>query len=336
MFGMPAATFSTIEYDLHKLRSGALRNMFSKKRIFQLEPLITKKVDACIARLNAFKSSGDVVDLRLLFTCLTTDIITEYNLARSYDLLSTPDLSPAWRTTFESALRNYHLFKHFPVLWPVVRAVPYRIITFLSPDFNLILNFERDNQNQARAAIDRSSEEKDYEHTSVFRELLSSDLPPTEKIHARLWQEAQSLVGAGTETTANTLGFIIFSLLSAPEKMARLTDELHELTDRHNPASLQQLEQLPYLTAVIQEGLRLAMGVVARIIRVSPSQALSYKAYKFPAGTAVSMDIMTLHHDPHVFPDPEVFEPERWMDGKLSREALFTFSKGPRMCVGFK
>ena len=118
--------------------------------------------------------------------------------------------------------------------------------------------------------------------------------------------------------------------------MARLTDELRELNNRHNPASLQQLEQLPYLTAVIQEGLRLAMGVIARIIRVSPNQVLSYKGYNFPPGTAVSMDIMTLHQDPRVFPDAEVFEPERWMDGKLSREALFTFSKGPRMCVGFK
>ena len=335
MFGIPASSINTIEHDLHKLRSSALRSMFSKKRIFQLEALITKKVDACIARLNAFKSSGDAVDLRLLFTCLTNDIITEYNFARSYGLLSTPDLAPKWRKTFESALRNYHFFKHFPFLWPIVRAIPDKIITFLAPDFNLIINFERDNQNQAQAAIDRSAEEKDYDHTSVFRELLNSDLPPAEKSHARLWQEGQSLVGAGTETTANTLTFIIFSLLSAPEKMARLIEELHQSFNGQH-ASLQQLERLPYLTAVIQEGLRLSLGVIFRIIRVSPSQVLRYKEYDFPPGTAVSMDALTLHYDSHVFPDPGSFEPERWMDGKLTREALFTFSKGPRMCVGIK
>ena len=336
MFGMPDATFSTIEHDLHKLRSSTLRNMFPKKRIFQLEPIITKKVDACIARLNVFKSSDDVIDLRLLFTCLTTDIVTECSLARSYDLLSTPDLSPTWRTTFETALENIHLFKHFPFLWPIVRAIPNSFITFLSPDFHLVLDFERDNRNQATPAKQPSSEGKDYEHTSVFRELLNSDLPPAEKTHARLWQEAQSLVAAGTETVANTLCFIIFSLLSQPQKMARLTEEIQELSNRHDPASLQQLEQLPYLTAVIQEGLRLAIGVVARMIRVSPRQALRYKEYELPPGAAVSMDVMTLHQDPHVFPNPGVFEPERWMDGKLSREALFSFSKGPRMCVGIK
>ena len=163
------------------------------------------------------KESQAVLNLRNLFTCLTTDIITEYALARSYDLLSTPDLSPKWRQTFESGLRKVHCFKHFPWLWRIVHSVPDRLITAVSPDFQLTLDFERDNQKQVREVMtgDRFSSGK-LEHPTIFHELLQSGLPPAEKSHARLWQEGQSILGAGTETTANTLNVITLNLLNQP------------------------------------------------------------------------------------------------------------------------
>lgn len=85
-------------------------------------------------------------------------------------------------------------------------------------------------------------------HPTVFHEILQSDLRPSEKTLGRLWQEAQILLAAGTETTAWTLSVITFHLLSNPNQLQRLKSELEELMP--NPArsaSCVELEKSPYL-----------------------------------------------------------------------------------------
>jgi hypothetical protein len=83
---------------------------------------------------------------------------------------------------------------------------------------------------------------------TIFHELINSDLPPEEKTVLRLWQEGQTVVGAGADTTANTLTVLTFHLLDNPDKAARLKKELE--TVMPSPASrarLLDLEKLPYL-----------------------------------------------------------------------------------------
>ena len=95
------------------------------------------------------------------------------------------------------------------------------------------------------------SETDDYgksSHATIFHEILKSDLPPNEKTVDRLWQEAQILVAAGTETTAWTLSVITFHLLSNPHQLQRLRRELEEvMPNPAKPASCTELEKLPYL-----------------------------------------------------------------------------------------
>ena len=102
------------------------------------------------------------------------------------------------------------------------------------------------------------------------------------------------------------------------------------------------LEKLPYLTACIQEGIRLSYGVSARNPRVSPVAPMQYKEWSIPAGTPVSMTTVDVHHDERFFPDSRSFIPERWLDnpktadgGSLGRY-LVAFGRGPRSCLGIK
>jgi len=115
-FGMPKSTFNTIDADLHKIRRGALNPFFLRRSINALEPTLVGKVNKTCERLQEVKESGSQIDLRLLFSCMTTDIITSYAFRNCFDLLSTPDLSPSWRKTFTEGLRNFQWFKHFPSL----------------------------------------------------------------------------------------------------------------------------------------------------------------------------------------------------------------------------
>lgn len=107
------------------------------------------------------------------------------------------------------------------------------------------------------------------------------------------------------------------------------------------------LEKLPYLSAIIQEGLRLSLGVSLRTARVATEEKLLYQGvwqgkeihYTIPKGYAIGMSSAITHYDEAVFEDPIKFKPERWLDPerkKVLESGMLMFSKGSRACLGMK
>ncbi|QRD86656.1 putative cytochrome P450 [Aspergillus flavus] len=101
-------------------------------------------------------------------------------------------------------------------------------------------------------------------------------------------------------------------------------------------STLATLEQLPYLTAVVQEGLRLCDPVTHRISRQFPDQPLQCRGIFIPANSTVGMTAMLTHLNEKIFPEPRVFRPERWLgsDGKRLERYLVPFNRGTRSCLG--
>lgn len=134
-----------------------------------------------------------------------------------------------------------------------------------------------------------SNDAKSSTHPIIFNEIINSDhLPPQEKTTERMWQEGQTVIGAGTETTAWTLSVITYHMLANRDILKRLQDELKLLSEDHRKDfSLRYLEQLPYLSAVISEGLRLSFGVTTRLQRVNPDEVMEFKEYDIPPGVSV-------------------------------------------------
>lgn len=100
------------------------------------------------------------------------------------------------------------------------------------------------------------------------------------------------------------------------------------------PPKWQQLEQLPYLTAVISEGLRIGHGVPHRLQRCFPDIELQYGSYRIPKLTPVSMSTLHIHDNPTLFPDPKTFQPERFLKQPQLKKYLNAFSRGTRQCLG--
>ena len=95
---------------------------------------------------------------------------------------------------------------------------------------------------------------KTAEHKSVITSLLFSDLPAEEKTLDRVQQETMTIIGAGIDTTRNALTVATFHLLDKPDLLARLRAELNaSFPDVSYKPTWQELEKLPFLTAVIQE-----------------------------------------------------------------------------------
>jgi cytochrome P450 len=85
-------------------------------------------------------------------------------------------------------------------------------------------------------------------NATIFDSILDSDLPDEEKETERLWQEAQVICIAGTETTAWALSVLTFYLLSNPEVMAKLRTELNSaIPDVSARVAIRDLEKLSYL-----------------------------------------------------------------------------------------
>lgn len=146
-----------------------------------------------------------------------------------------------------------------------------------------------------------------------------------------------TVTGAGFETTASVLRLLFYHVFTNEEIQQRLREEIAQASAKStDPIQLKTLEQLPYLTAVLKEGLRLSPGISSRAARITDKD-LSYGDWRIPAGTPVGMTTLLMHTDEELFPDPMRFNPDRWMDptkGKGGDQGFAPFSRGTRMCLG--
>ena len=153
-------------------------------------------------------------------------------------------------------------------------------------------------------------------------------------------------VVAGTLTTADALTCAVWGALSSPTVLRKLKEELNTALPNPDapPPPFPQLENLPYLTAIINEALRISNGVSMRLSRIDPDKPVVYvekatdKQYVIPPGTPMSMTGILIHFDEIVFPDPLAFKPERWLGDNASvenrKKYLVPFTRGTRQCLG--
>jgi cytochrome P450 len=198
-------------------------------------------------------------------------------------------------------------------------------------------------QVQALMSDNRVELKQAGEYRTIFQELIYSDIPAEEKSMTRMIDEGMTLIGAGTITTAHVLSTTAYHILANPEVLQTLKHELQEVmpdgSEVPTKTLLAQLEHLPYLTAIITEGLRVANTIVRRNPRVAPGRSLQFQHWTIPPGTAVSMTVSMVNMNPTIFPDPEDFRPERWLPGVAesgvpSKKYHVPFGRGSRMCLG--
>lgn len=346
-FGNDDVSFSTIGSAHHRTRRAAISPFFSKQRVLGLQDLIWTHVEKLCTRFEEFKVSGRPLPTGDAFGCLTADVIIEYSMGIQQNALDDPDFAPLFTQAVKKFASLGVITKHIPWLHKVLRAIPQHWIAKLSPEYGAMLAFREMNTQRVKEAFERNEKQTDHtvagdqlkEPTTIFDTLITSSLPPSEKSLSRLSQESQIIIGAALDTTAHALNTTLFHLLSNPPTLATLCHELSTALPNpraHPPLSL--LEPLPYLTAVINEGLRLSHGLSARNARLAHTP-LVYKSHLIPAYTPISMSAPLTHHNESLFPDSHSFIPERWIrgtapDGRPLEKYLMAFGRGARRCVG--
>ena len=131
--------------------------------------------------------------------------------------------------------------------------------------------------------------------------------------------ELLTLLVAGHETTATSLAWAVERLARAPQKLERLREEVEAGRDE-------------YLTATIQETLRLR-PVISIVIR-RLTEPVEIGGYELPAGVSVTPSVYLVHRNPEIYPDPDAFKPERFLDNPPGTYTWIPFGGGVRRCLG--
>jgi sterol 14-demethylase len=214
-------------------------------------------------------------------------------------------------------------------------------IAYVNADLPLPVFKERD---RARAGLVEML-------TELFQELEEDDGSPKElfEVLLTLRDEAGeprytidqitgmfiSLMFAGHHTTSGTAAWTLIELLKSPHYMKRVNEEIDALYADGREVSYQALREIPLLERGIKEALRLHPPLIVLMRKVVHD--FHYKGFTVPSGDLVAVSPAVSNRMPECFPNPDVYDPDRYAPGRDEDKQLFAwtpFGAGRHRCVG--
>ncbi|KAG4441099.1 hypothetical protein IFR05_003389 [Cadophora sp. M221] len=258
MFPIEHSLFGTINYQIHHMRRGALNQFFSMQRVRQLQPMVQERVDTLINRMLDCQITGEITQTENAFAAMANDNVMQYSFGRHEYRIEAPSFDPTFSNTSCAAAHSLTLWKFFRL-----------VLTLIMSLSECVLKRLRDGVAGTIILTPSSNKSKPLSScATLFHEILSSKLPEQEKSTLHLTDEAELLVGAGTEMTGWTFSIAVFHLLDN-QTILRTLEEL-KTVDSESLAQtpFATLQPLPYLAAIVNEFLRLSYGIAQCLQRV--------------------------------------------------------------------
>ncbi len=145
-----------------------------------------------------------------------------------------------------------------------------------------------------------------------------------------LRDELMTLMFAGYETTATAMAWGLYWIHRMPDVRSKLLQELDTAED----FSPMAIFRLPYLTAVCNETLRIYPVAMLTFPRVVQAEGVELLGNQLEPGTIVSACIYLTHHREDLYPQPQQFQPERFLNRQFSPYEFMPFGGGVRRCLG--
>ncbi|KAG1904597.1 cytochrome P450 [Suillus fuscotomentosus] len=226
------------------------------------------------------------------------------------------------------------------ILYPgayLVNAIPWlKYLPWYARD--LKQEFEKEKKhNIGRLNLVKEKMQKDVDiGPSFMRYMLEND-----HIYGLTETEMAFLSGtffaAGSSTTFLAICAVLLAAARFPEEQAKVQAELDAVIGRRQAPTFADQESLPRLQAFISEALRWRPPVPNGALAHRTTHDVVWENYCIPAGTTLHADLWSISRDPDVYPEPEEFKPQRWIDdqGRLSDDLkFFVYGFGRRVCPG--
>ncbi|EZA50072.1 Cytochrome P450 4C1, partial [Ooceraea biroi] len=149
-------------------------------------------------------------------------------------------------------------------------------------------------------------------------------------------EEVDTFVFEGHDTIAMELTFAVLLLAEHKDVQDRVKNEVNDVMEENGgKLTMTALQNLPYLERCLKETMRLYP--IGYFIGRKLEEDVMLQSYLVPAGTEVTIDIIHLHQHPDFWPNPKVFDPDRFLPELVQNRhpfAYIPFSVGSRNCIG--
>ncbi|CAF0881016.1 unnamed protein product [Brachionus calyciflorus] len=288
-----------------------------------------KHIHECVENLEEFlknlEEKDGILDTKDLFSCFTLDVIS------SCCFVFFPKLSGFLS---KKELVEFFPIKSFRFFEEFINTVIHRRKNKLELRDDFIQNvLEHEENGLEKNTQETKIEYKDEKVNNKWNTPLKKTLTNKE-----ILSQSILFLLAGYETTAQTLSYIAYNLAMNPNYQDKLIQEVDDVLDRHDgKINYESISEMRFMDNVINETLRMFPPAV-RLDRVA-SADYEYNGIKILKDMVWSVPIWALHHDPEIYPEPDIFRPERFDDKEKNlREsvAFLPFGAGPRNCVGMR
>ncbi|KAG2187650.1 hypothetical protein INT44_005340 [Umbelopsis vinacea] len=353
-----ANMFNMTDRAAHRHTRRVISPAFSIRYLAGLEPLLESVIDDMVAKvegdISAAEASGNpeaVIDLWHLTQAVALDAMGECAFGETFGMIKNGSHPLPKRLT--EGVRRGSIFFTNGFLGKLVKmsgikmADPY-IVNFMKDVIHKRMNAAAPRKDILQILIDAAKNEKSSEQLS----------------ENSIMGETMLFLFAGAETTSNSAAFALIALLQEREKFEKLREEVDtlEYNDDNKNFSYESLKNAAYLNAVINETLRLRPVTAAGLERIAEQDFVLGQSYHIPKGvrkidklfirhanmnffshtlifhqTTILANMYVAHMDPEYFDEPELFKPERWLEGyepAPAVDAFYPFSAGSRNCIG--
>jgi cytochrome P450 len=311
----------TSEGALWKEQRRTIQPVFQHKRIAAQADVIIDEALALVERLRAYRGASGPVDVLSEVTALTLGVLGSTLL--DTDLGAFDSVEHSFEAVQDQAMFEMETLGLVPRWLPLKGQRAFRSARAHLAHVVGILVAQR------KATPSVSGDD-------VLTRLIASTAKETDKrvADSRMRDELVTLLLAGHETTASTVGWTLDLMSRHPEVRARLHEEAVAVFGDRRPV-YEDLTRLRYTNMVLQEAMRLYPPVW-----ILPRRAIAddeVGGYHVPAGAEVLICPYILHRHPRYWPEPDRFDPDRFdPDTRVDRPryAHLPFGAGPRFCVG--
>ncbi|KAJ2921253.1 hypothetical protein H1R20_g15838, partial [Candolleomyces eurysporus] len=358
-----------VEEDVHKNHRRVMNPAFGAAQIRELTDVFVEKSielrDAWDAELHGQRGEAEgKIDVLSWLSRMTLDVIGQAGFNYQFNALANGEeqneLNRAFSAIFSSNME-------------------FSIITFLRlgfPSLRWVPEMKDDGSKQARATMDRvgrellESSKKNLQTsgkveksalkgrdilTLLLRANMATDVPEHQRMSdEEVLAQIPTFLAAGHETTSTGTTWALYALSENPQVQKKLRDELSTIST-DNP-TMDELNSLPYLEAVVREVLRLyppvpfserltvKEDVIPLSVPVTDRNGKVHEYLEVPKGQFVFMPILSVNRDKNIWGEDSLkFRPERWESPPGGASAIpgvwgnvLTFIGGPRACIGYR
>ncbi|KAK2596439.1 hypothetical protein N8I77_013329 [Diaporthe amygdali] len=327
------------ERDDHRRFRRLLSHGFSAQAMMNQQPLITQYVDLLMQQLHENCGGGSrKLHMTSWYNWCTFNIISHLAFGEPFGCLQNSNYRPWVSAIFGAVKQNalLGLIGRYALLAPLLKLLipqsAHLNLTHAKVDKRLALTAPRPD------FIDAMTMKGDLPSLALLFERLRPSASNYAQTMSReeIYDNANLLIGAGSETTATALSAATYLLAMNPRVLAKLTTEVRESLSSEGQIDFVSVQKLDYMLAVLDETLRLhPPSPNANLRRVCDGGDVVCDHF-VPHGTSIGVWHYAIFRDPNNCPDS--FIPERWLgDPRFvndKRDALQPFSYGPRNCIG--